>query len=293
MKVKSLGYVRLETNDLDGWRRFGADVLGLMPVDDGKPDSVAFRMDDRAYRIVVTEGDKSDLTTIGFDAGTSTDLDAIVGRLVANGVDVTEVPLAEALEHRVQRLYRCSDPAGLTIELFSGAVLPNEPLVTPVAGGFVTGDMGMGHVGIDATDFDASLHFYVDLLGIDERNTFRFGPGEPPSLQVKFLGSGPRHHTVALASVPWSRHLVHLMVEVGTIDDIGYMLDRCKAHDIEVVQTLGRHTNDHMLSVYVKAPDGAMVEYGCQGLRVDPDTWVPDEITKGAFWGHHVVGNMG
>lgn len=54
MGVRSLGYVRLESNDIGKWKVFGADFLGLMPVEGGDPESLYFRMDDRPARIVVS-----------------------------------------------------------------------------------------------------------------------------------------------------------------------------------------------------------------------------------------------
>jgi 3,4-dihydroxy-9,10-secoandrosta-1,3,5(10)-triene-9,17-dione 4,5-dioxygenase len=53
--------------------------------------------------------------------------------------------------------------------------------------------------------------------------------------------------------------------------------------------TLGRHTNDEMLSFYVYTPDGYAVELGCEGPRCDVDepTYA---ITKASFWGHRYVG---
>jgi 3,4-dihydroxy-9,10-secoandrosta-1,3,5(10)-triene-9,17-dione 4,5-dioxygenase len=41
-----------------------------------------------------------------------------------------------------------------------------------------------------------------------------------------------------------------------------------------------------MVSFYAKAPGGFQVEYGWDGLVVDPATWVAKEITADSFWGH-------
>ena len=55
---------------------------------------------------------------------------------------------------------------------------------------------------------------------------------------------------------------------------------------------VGRHTNDRMLSFYSRSPSGFDVEFGCEGIRVDDETWVVDEITAASEWGHqrHPVG---
>ena len=50
--------------------------------------------------------------------------------------------------------------------------------------------------------------------------------------------------------------------------------------------TLGRHINDKMLSFYMKTPGGFDVEFGCEGMTVEDDTWVARESTAASLWGH-------
>jgi hypothetical protein len=50
-----------------------------------------------------------------------------------------------------------------------------------------------------------------------------------------------------------------------------------------MMNTLGKHTNDHMVSFYVYSPERYAVEFGCNGLRVDAEE-PTYEITQGAFW---------
>src|SRR5215213_8177859 len=61
------------------------------------------------------------------------------------------------------------------------------------------------------------------------------------------------------------------MIETNSLDDVGttYNIegDRNLQHG-----KLGRHTNDHVFSFYVKTPSGFDVEYGWGGREVDADT---------------------
>jgi 3,4-dihydroxy-9,10-secoandrosta-1,3,5(10)-triene-9,17-dione 4,5-dioxygenase len=58
--------------------------------------------------------------------------------------------------------------------------------------------------------------------------------------------------------------------------------------------TLGRHTNDHMVSFYCSTPDGYSVEIGCGGLAVtDDEHETTYEITKASVWGHRRPGAGG
>ena len=42
-----------------------------------------------------------------------------------------------------------------------------------------------------------------------------------------------------------------------------------------------------MLSFYMRTPAGFEVEIGCDGRRVDDETWVVNHFTGGDEWGHH------
>jgi 3,4-dihydroxy-9,10-secoandrosta-1,3,5(10)-triene-9,17-dione 4,5-dioxygenase len=69
---------------------------------------------------------------------------------------------------------------------------------------------------------------------------------------------------------------------------VGRAWDRAERLGVPVMQTLGRHTNDRMVSFYVISPGGFAVEFGFDGLRVDEEEPVY-EITDGAFWGHKFI----
>ena len=80
--------------------------------------------------------------------------------------------------------------------------------------------------------------------------------------------------------------IVHLMVEVATLDDVGLALDRCHRRKATISSTLGRHANDLMVSFYVQTPGGFDIEYGTDGRLVDDDTWISRESTAVSRWGH-------
>ena len=56
MPVLSLGYLRLDSTDLDAWRTFAGDFLGLMPVHADGDESLRYRMDHYPPRLVVSPG---------------------------------------------------------------------------------------------------------------------------------------------------------------------------------------------------------------------------------------------
>lgn len=97
---------------------------------------------------------------------------------------------------------------------------------------------------------------------------------------VRFFHCNQRHHTLAIAEIPGMVGVHHLMLEVGSIADVGSGLDIVNERKIPLAMSLGRHTNDLMTSFYVRTPSGFENEYGTGGRPID-DT-VP---TKPRAWG--------
>jgi 3,4-dihydroxy-9,10-secoandrosta-1,3,5(10)-triene-9,17-dione 4,5-dioxygenase len=49
---------------------------------------------------------------------------------------------------------------------------------------------------------------------------------------------------------------------------------------------LGQHTNDKMISFYMRSPSNFDVEYGYGGAVVDWSEHVAHEFTRVSLWGH-------
>ncbi|BAL87140.1 hypothetical protein AMIS_19200 [Actinoplanes missouriensis 431] len=293
--IRSLGYLRVESADVSAWQEFGTRVLGMAAGRGPAEDSVYLRMDDLPARIVVTPGDRDRLVSSGWEVADPAALARLVAIVENAGVSVK--PLDDLSDRRVSEAVTVDDPSGNRLEFFCGAALDARPYSGPAR--FVTGDQGMGHVVLPATDDAAVLRFYTEVLGFRLRDSMRLHPemiGLPPGgdpLWMRFLGCGPRHHSVALAPIPAPSGMIHLMVETESIDDVGRAIDRCGKHKAPMISTLGRHANDRMISFYVRTPSGFDIEYGTGGLTVDDRTWVARQTTAHSVWGHRFSGGGG
>jgi 3,4-dihydroxy-9,10-secoandrosta-1,3,5(10)-triene-9,17-dione 4,5-dioxygenase len=293
--IRSLGYLRIEATDVEAWRAFGVKVLGMVQGRGPDPEALYLRMDDLPARLVIVPGSRDRLLASGFELSDAPSLVALTRRLEEAGVAVKQATPEELAQRRVAGLIRCDDPFGNTLELFCGAALDSRPAVSQYGNRFVTGDMGLGHVVLYADNDAAGLRFYTELLGFQLRDSMRLIPetiGLPPSdrpLWMRFLGCGPRHHSVAFAPIPAPSGIVHIMLEVDTLDDVGRAMDRCQKHGAPLIATLGRHANDLMVSFYLRTPSGFEIEYGTDGLRVDGSTWVSRQTTAHSVWGHRFV----
>jgi len=66
---------------------------------------------------------------------------------------------------------------------------------------------------------------------------------------------------------------------------VGYALDRARDNGIPVTMGLGKHTNDRMISFYVRSPGGFEVEFGYDGVAID-EHWRITRHTSASSWGH-------
>ncbi|NYG57548.1 3,4-dihydroxy-9,10-secoandrosta-1,3,5(10)-triene-9,17-dione 4,5-dioxygenase [Nocardioides daedukensis] len=293
--IKSMGYVRVASTDLDQWRAFAGKVLGLGEGRGPDPENLYYRIDQVSARLVVFGSDVDELSATGWEMADHRALQAAREHLQTAGVAFREGTAEELAERRVQELVRFEDPWGNVFELFHGITYESRPVVTPYGANFVTGDQGMGHIVVPVTDDVEALRFYTEVLGFRLRDSMSM-PGEfvgkEPGSKVwlRFLGVNPRHHSLAFLPMPNAAKCVHIMLEVDKLDDVGRALERVRKHKAPLSATLGRHMNDEMVSFYVKSPGGFDIEFGTEGLTVDDQRWVARESTAVSYWGHDFGG---
>lgn len=287
MTISSLGYVGFSVKDPDSWSAFATGVLGLMPAE-AAGDARRFRLDDLAWRIAVERGDADDLAYLGFEVAGLAELDALRTRLADAGVAVGNGDPELLAERGVLGLISCPDPDGLKVEVFYGPTLRTEtPFASPAGvSAFVTGGQGLGHVVLSTKDMVAARGFYRDLLGFRLSDTIRMRPTPRFSFDMEFFHCNPRHHTLALIPVPMPRRLHHFMIQVPTLDAVGFALERAEAAGAPITASLGRHTNDRMISFYARTPGGFEVEYGFGAIDVNEATWRVARHDKPSAWGH-------
>ncbi len=293
--LRSLGYVRVHATDIDRWRHFAFGVLGFAEGSGPHPDALYLRMDERAARITVMPGDVDRIDTVGWEVRDHAALARVKSALDRAGVPVKELSTEEADARRVEEVIAFDDPAGTSTEVFHGAVLDHSPVVTPFGARFVTGDQGLGHVVLPAVDVPGLFEFYTEILGFKARGAFRVPtPPEVGPVRVRFLGLNQRHHSLAICPTMTLRDpgLVHVMVEVDSLDAVGQALDRVNKDGFQLSSTLGRHTNDKMVSFYVRAPGDWDIEFGTEGMRVDESNYTAEEITADSYWGHEWVSDL-
>ncbi len=289
--VHSLGYLVVETTDLGRWRELAVDVLGMAVGKGPDPEALYLRIDERPARVIVHAGQAERLVTVGWEVRDRETWRQVVRQLEDSGGPVKVASGAEADERRVQELVFTEDPSGTRLEVFHGAAQVHDKLLTTHGATFVTGGQGLGHVVLPTKNAEEAYDFYTQVLGFRSRGAFRLPPGmpgAPPDARtfLRFLSCNERHHALALAPWPQDNGIIHFMVEVTELDDVGMALDRLYKRKFPLSSTLGRHTNDNMVSFYVATPSGFDIELGCFGRRVAEDDYTAEDITADSTWGH-------
>lgn len=291
MSVAAAGYLRIGAQDVTAWMEFGTGVLGLMEAPREDAQGARFlRMDDHPFRFMVENDSADRLLAAGLEYRTEADWQAVCDALSAAGHSLEQGSAEEAERRCVTRFVSVQDPSGNTIELYYGRKLDYVPLNSPVGvkhfvtGDEYTGDMGFGHVVLPAPETEATSAFYTELIGMAICDVLY--PPIPDSQVIFMHADNPRQHSLALFNQAHPAGVVHMMVEVATLDEVGMALDRAKQAGLPILASLGRHVNDNMCSFYVTAPGGIAVEYGYDGLLVDWDSHTPTVSTEGDLWGH-------
>lgn len=286
--IRGLAYFVAEIEQLDEWRRYAEDVLGMMtaPAPGG---GLYVKMDERPFRMLVLEGGQRRYVASGWElAGEAAFKDALA--TLGNAGVGYELAGPELCRQRgMQAIALVTDPSGNRHELGWGHLSDCQPFVSPQGvPRFLTGEMGMGHTVLPSPNFDASVAFFRDVLGFGLSDIFNFRPDpNGPAIRIHFLHcNNARHHSLAIAEYPVPSGCVHVMVEVDSMTEVGRAHDRMTARQVPISATLGQHLNDRMTSFYMKTPSGFDLEFGCGGLQVDWDRHSPFEFTRVSIWGH-------
>lgn len=267
VRVTELGYMGLQVSDPEAWRRYATECVGLEWLDEGEGDRHYLRMDSWHHRIVLHAGPQDDLAYLGWRVPDAEALQAMEAQLQVAGVAYRVGSSEEAAERHVLGLLKLEDPSGISTEIFYA---PRVDIHLPfhpgrrMHGRFVTGDQGLGHLLVQATDPAASYRFY-SLLGLNGAVEYHL---QTPMGVAKpiFMRCNDRQHSIAFG-IPSDKRLNHLMLEYTDLNDLGMAHDTVRRLGIPVALQLGKHSNDKALTFYSASPSGWLVELGWGASR--------------------------
>ncbi len=291
MGVASLGYVILEMQDPAGWAKFAKDVLGFGPAKARDRKGTKYlRMDRAPFRYMIEKGETDRFVCAGYQMSSKKAYDDQIKALEKANVPITRGDERDCNRRAVKGFASFLDPSGNKVEIFYGRD-KGEPF-RPGHGikEFKTGKMGLGHLVLPAPENQKTINFYRKVMGFgvsDDLSLPAFAPGMPKQRIYFMHADNPRHHTLGLYNFPNPTGVIHLMAEVGSMDEVGFCMDRVKQAGLHIFASLGRHANDEMVSFYFFAPGGIGFEVGYDGKQVkDWSKFKPTKSTVGDIWGH-------
>jgi 2,3-dihydroxybiphenyl 1,2-dioxygenase len=278
--IDALGYVIVHSPRVGDWAACLSTLVGAQVAQEGPPGHYRVRVDDRRQRLLIRPAADRPALTLGLLVRDADGLARVRDRLAAHGFALAPATPDEAAERGLDGLAACVDPDGNRVEVGYGLRADDAPLVPgrPV-GGFRTGALGIGHVALQASRFREMSRFYREALGM-ALSDFATRP-----FHAEFLHTNARHHSIALLESPDGPGIYHLMLEYRDWDDVGRAYDLALAQPESIGVSLGRHTNDHVTSFYLRSPDGWMLELGWAG-RLIGDDWQTIELPGPSLWGH-------
>lgn len=289
MGVSQLGYIAIKVPNLDEWRNFASGVLGLEVREPAGPGAPMYlRVDEQHHRFALYPAEREELVGIGWEAPSRAGLDDLAKRLQAKGIAVREGTKAEAAARKVAQFYAFRDPHGFPVEIYYGPTMEDAPFRPGRAhGGFNCGRLGLGHIVMICKDQHAAADFYIDALGFKLSDYIAWDDAD-----AVFLHCNPRHHSLAMINECYgmqSGQVHHVMLESLSLDDVGRAYDLVVERKLPLIMTLGRHSNDHMTSFYMKTPSSFAIEYGWGGRLIDDSIWRVQKYGSPKLWGHHLV----
>ncbi len=116
------------------------------------------------------------------------------------------------------------------------------------------------HVTVGSTDLKAMEDFYVDTLGFALTDRVRDDNGRVTTF---FVTSNHEHHTVGVF-LKDKAGLDHHSYEAGEWDTIRDWADSLAVHRVPIAWGPGRHGPGNNLFIFIKDPDGNMIEISAE-----------------------------
>lgn len=279
-------YFGFEVSDLDAWEKY-ADLIGL-GIERSK-EGLFLRLDEKARRIHCIKGHSDDLAWLGWEADSQKNYDQLRAHLDRMGIATHDGDDASARMRGVDRFFHFEGPVGARHEIALGLKDAGSPFVSDKAPhGFVTGDQGLGHVAFHSNDHKGDERFMREALFAHLSDYIYQPMPDGSTMRASFLHTSPRHHSVAFAEgLGGGSKLHHFEIEMSKLEDVERTYERMQAAGIGIGLTLGKHSNDQVVSFYARTPSKFMMEIGCGGLRIDDaKNWKPVIHDRISEWGH-------
>lgn len=276
-QITELGYLGLGVSDMEAWKQFASDKIGLEWVAGDNAEIAYLKIDFWHHRIALRKSETDDVQYCGMRVAGIEEFNALYSRLCEAGIEVALASKEHAAERHVLALMQMKDPNGVPIEVFHGPHVETDKPFYPgrrMYGKFRTGRGGLGHILLHRTASVEENYQFYQLLGMRGGVEYKVpvaSQEEPLEFLFMHCVGGGRQHTLSFGT-GGDKHLNHLMLELEEFNDLGqsHQIIRNSNHPIQI--DLGKHANDDMYSFYTATPSDWLLELGWGGGDPSPQS---------------------
>lgn len=268
--ISEIGYVALQSSDVEGAVAHARDILGLTETDRSGNAVFLSSAARRHHELVYLDAPTDGVGHIGLVAAGPAGLDAARTRVKDAGYPIlSESPLHPGVGDG----FAFAGPEDFVFEIYLG----------PEAAQFAPSGHApdrFGHVNLHPKNLQAMLTFFVDVL--DFRVSDVIGDDF-----AYFLRCNTEHHGVALMKGKGWMH--HHAWQAQSIADLGKLGDRLHEAGARLLIGPVRHGPGHNIAAYYVEPTGAVVELYTDLEHIydderPPIVWAADDQTWATKW---------
>lgn len=253
-KVFKLGYVALETPDLERKSEHYQQTLGLRETEKESDGSRYLSVGYDHHDLVLRPAKQKSLLHVGFQLKPHITITAFAEEVRALGLSAS---IKTDSQPGIRELVEVDGPGGNLFQFYSEMDAP--------AAGFRQGGLSilrLGHVAVISPEADKLIKFYEDFLG--------FAFTDDIAGIAKFYTCNRDHHVVNIVKAPESR-VHHIAFELRESSQHVIAADALRAKGINQLWGPSRHTAGHNVAGYHHDPDKVMIEF-----YTEMDVFVPE-----------------
>ena len=253
-KVFQLGYVALETADIQRTRDHYLETLGMTETAKGDDGSVYLSIGHSHHDLVLRAADQKSLLHVGYHLKPHISVADFARDVREYGLPAT---IKTDSQPGIAELVEVEGPGGNVFQFYS-------EIETPTPGFKETGIpmLRLGHIAVISPDAEKLMTFYEDFLG--------FVKTDDIAGIANFFTCNRDHHVVNIVNVPQSR-VHHIAFELRGTAHHTQAADALTKAGCSQLWGPARHTAGHNIAGYHYDPNQVIIE-----LYTEMDVFIPE-----------------
>jgi catechol 2,3-dioxygenase-like lactoylglutathione lyase family enzyme len=253
-KVFQLGYVALETADIERTRAHYLETIGMTETARGDDGSTFLSVGFGHHDIVLRQAKQKSLLHVGLQLKPHISVRDLYSQAREFGL---RADVKTDSQPGIAELVEVEGPGGNVFQFYSA-------MESPASGFRKSGvaPLRLGHVAVISPEGDKLIKFYQDFLG--------FWYTDDIEGIATFLTCNRDHHVINVVNAPEAR-VHHIAFELRGSSDHAAAADVLRSTGVKQLWGPSRHTAGHNIAGYHHDPDRVMLE-----LYTEMDVFIPE-----------------